>query len=291
MGTASVADAHRGVSTASRSDSEPSRSGTEPQCAIHAQPSQRPEAAADIVPVKKPFALSSGSQRRSNRLVHRGQDSDLALDVQPDVLEAEGLGAAAASSTGASTDTPRVLAAPVAAKGPAAVSTVVAQRSGSKKRAPKGAIVLAKAKYKPEVISEQMLFMGRMIAADPGVTHADYMDAFKKLTSEEHERDRSSNSRRNVHKNGSRNGTSRMAQAVQQSREGDLHKLCEDAGSDRAQGCRDVAPRSLSLKIASFSDRSRFRVKVFTGFEGSGSRETQAGPPLTAQARLGPGSA
>ncbi|KAI0366773.1 hypothetical protein BV20DRAFT_1055428 [Pilatotrama ljubarskyi] len=212
MGTASVADAHRGVSTASRSDSEPSRSGTEPQCAIHAQPSQRPEAAADIVPVKKPFALSSGSQRRSNRLVHRGQDSDLALDVQPDVLEAEGLGAAAASSTGASTDTPRVLAAPVAAKGPAAVSTVAAQRSGSKKRAPKGAIVLAKAKYKPEVISEQMLFMGRMIAADPGVTHADYMDAFKKLTSEEHEQLKKECAQERKQKRNQQDGTSGAAE-------------------------------------------------------------------------------
>ncbi|KAI0363090.1 hypothetical protein BV20DRAFT_976027 [Pilatotrama ljubarskyi] len=57
----------------------------------------------------------------------------------------------------------------------------------SKKRAQRGAPVLAKAKYRPDVISERMLYMGRMITENPGILYAEYQNAFKSLSAQEHE--------------------------------------------------------------------------------------------------------
>ncbi|KAI0356818.1 hypothetical protein OH77DRAFT_1423030 [Trametes cingulata] len=139
------------------------------------RPSHHPEAV--IVPVKKPFADPSGSRRRSSRLTYSGPESG---DPPPnsDMADTERSQAAGSSTT---SSTPDTLGAAV---GPPSVPSAMLL---SKKRTQKGAIVLAKAKYKPDVISEQMLFMRRMVAADPAVTHTAYMDAFKRLTSEEHE--------------------------------------------------------------------------------------------------------
>ncbi|KAI0369566.1 hypothetical protein BV20DRAFT_1078298 [Pilatotrama ljubarskyi] len=50
--------------------------------------------------------------------------------------------------------------------------------------------------------------------------------------------------------------------------------------------------REISKPFVKFNKANRdFTTRLGPGFEGSGSKETQAGPPLTAQARLGPGSA
>ncbi|KAI0354175.1 hypothetical protein OH77DRAFT_513257 [Trametes cingulata] len=106
-----------------------------------------------------------------------------------------------------------------------------------------------------------MLFMGRMIAAAPDVSHADYIDAFKKLTSEEHEVivlkqylittsmtywERSSNSRRNVHESGSRDGHRRAALTAQRSRYRQLCKLHNAVESECIQSCRQDSEFPLS---------------------------------------------
>ncbi|OSD06288.1 hypothetical protein PYCCODRAFT_1422601 [Trametes coccinea BRFM310] len=49
------------------------------------------------------------------------------------------------------------------------------------------ATVLAKAEFKADMLSEQMIFMARMIIANPDVSHADYVQAFKDLSANEWE--------------------------------------------------------------------------------------------------------
>ncbi|KAI9059532.1 hypothetical protein FKP32DRAFT_1605950 [Trametes sanguinea] len=59
--------------------------------------------------------------------------------------------------------------------------------SGTWMALPRGTALLAKTKHKADVVSEQMLFMGRMIAENPVVLHTDYLAAFKNLSANERE--------------------------------------------------------------------------------------------------------